>query len=151
MKWETSSIETFFQEQQYIDTLCIPLLPVTFKTESDAKKYANQAELLQILTHELERDFMGRIFLSTPYTYFVENDYDEEVQRINQWTEEMGDKFRHKFLLTFDVHWKKREGTLSSTLIWLPSRYIENVDSNEAKEWVTDQKSQVSELIQSFW
>ncbi len=69
MKWQPKDIALYFQSQEYIDTLFLPLIPVELNHESEAIKMADKQRSLQIVSDELERNFTGRIFLSPAYTY----------------------------------------------------------------------------------
>ncbi|SER13046.1 Protein of unknown function [Gracilibacillus ureilyticus] len=152
MKWDTIDLKTYFKSKEYVDTVCIPLVPLNLSNETDAIKFANYQQTIQIIAKEVERNFTGRVLLSPVYTYFSEGSYEAEQERINQWTELMfGEDFKHKFFLTFDLKWKKEEKGLDGTLLWLPASMIEDYQSEVTKKWIMDQKSQVSELIRSFW
>src|SRR5699024_195384 len=101
MKWESNDLELFYQSKEYIDTLCIPLIPIKLDSESTDLKLANQKQTMQILVNELERNFTGRLLLSPIYTYMYETNYESEAKRLQHWTSQMaGDNFKHIFLLT---------------------------------------------------
>lgn len=152
MQWNRKDIQLFFQSKPYIDTLLIPLDPIQLLTESESAKLADQTKTLQIISDELERQFMGRILLTPSYTYIYNRDYQQEIQRLNDWTSMLSNEhFQHIFFLTHDVNWKKHERLLNGNLIWITSTSIENFQSDYTKKWVGEQVSQISELIGSYW
>lgn len=152
MKWETKDLELFYQSKEYIDTLCIPLIPIQLKTESTASRLAFQKQTMQILVNELERNFTGRLMLSPIYTYLYDNDYESESERLQNWTSQLaGDSFTHIFLLTNDVNWKKQEACLKGNLVWLTAPHIDNINSDQMKQFIVEQTNQISELIKSYW
>ncbi|MFC4387652.1 DUF2487 family protein [Gracilibacillus marinus] len=152
MKWQASDLSTYFQSKEYIDTLCIPLIPVSISNESDSIRLANYKRTLDILSNELERHFTGRIMLSPTYSYQAKSDINMEKKRLNEWIKEMSnDSFSHVFFITFDVLWKKEEKELDGTLIWIPANRIDDYQSDETKRWINQQTEQISELIRSFW
>ncbi|MDX8046129.1 DUF2487 family protein [Gracilibacillus sp. S3-1-1] len=152
MKWKKDDVKLFFQEKEYIDTLCIPLVPIDLSSEHEATKLADQATTLQIMTDELERNFTGRIMISPAYTYVRTGDYEKESIHLNQWTSLFSNQhFKHVFLLTYDVNWKKNEQLLDQQLLWLTHTTIDDYQSSETKKWVNNQVAQISELIRSYW
>ncbi|SHN19458.1 DUF2487 family protein [Gracilibacillus kekensis] len=152
MKWQTKNLALYFQSQEYVDTLCIPLIPIELKNELEAIKLADQQKSLQLISDELERNFTGRIFLSPSYTYIKESDFDAESKRLNQWTSSLSqNKFQHIFFLTYDVNWKKYENNLEGSLIWLTANSIDDYQSDQTKNWIKSQINQISELIRSYW
>ncbi|MGP4041329.1 DUF2487 family protein [Gracilibacillus sp. D59] len=152
MQWKKKDLELFFQSKEYIDTLCVPLVPLDLQTESEATKLADQKTLLQIISDELERNYTGRIMLSPAYTYIRNADYESESTSLNKWTSMLANEhFKHVFLLTYDVNWKKQERLLDSNLIWLTTTSIDDYQSDQAKKWVNEQVLQISELIRSYW
>ncbi|MGN8647064.1 DUF2487 family protein [Gracilibacillus sp. HCP3S3_G5_1] len=152
MQWKKKDLELFFQSKEYIDTLCIPLVPLDLQTESEAIKLADQTKTLQIISDELERNYTGRIMLSPPYTYIRCTKYEQESAMLNQWTSMLSNNhFKHVFLLTYDVNWKKHEHLLEHHLIWLTATTIEDYQTKQTKKWVDEQVNQISELIRSYW
>ncbi|WP_163582002.1 DUF2487 family protein [Gracilibacillus saliphilus] len=152
MRWKKKDLNMFFQSKEYIDTLCVPLIPLDLQTESEATKLADQYTSLQIISDELERNYTGRIMLSPTYTYIRSTNYENESAILNQWTSMLSnDHFNHIFLLTYDVNWKKHERMLNSNLIWLTASTIDDYQSDQTKKWINEQVIQISELIRSYW
>ncbi|GAB2574618.1 DUF2487 family protein [Gracilibacillus alcaliphilus] len=152
MQWKKKDLQLFFQSKSYIDTLIIPVIPIELASEASAAKLADQKRSIQIISDELERQFMGRLFLSPNYSYIYNQDYQQGIELLNQWTSTLSNEhFNHIFFLTHDVNWKKHESQLNGQLIWLPTTTIDDFQSDYAKQWVGDQVNQVSELISSYW
>ncbi|UOQ85870.1 DUF2487 family protein [Gracilibacillus salinarum] len=152
MKWTSADLETFYQSKEFIDTLCIPLIPVELANSSEARKLANQKTSLQIISDELERNYTGRIMLSPAYTYLRGTDFQTECDRVNQWTSHLSDgHFQHIFLLSYDVNWKRYERELAGSFVWITAPMIEDFKSEQAQKAISDQTDQLSELIESYW
>ncbi|WP_163537649.1 DUF2487 family protein [Gracilibacillus sp. YIM 98692] len=152
MKWEKEAVKVYEEAKEYVDTLCVPLSPISLKNAEIASRLANQNKSIHILANELERQYMGRIFLSPGYIYSQSSNFEEEVSKLNQWVKAIYQKeFPHIFYLTYDVKWKKVESYLDGTLIWIPASKIEDYQSRQAKEEIQNQMHQISELIRTFW
>ncbi|GAE91377.1 hypothetical protein JCM21714_325 [Gracilibacillus boraciitolerans JCM 21714] len=153
MKWQPKDIASYFQSEEYIDTLCIPLIPITLNNQPETAKKADQQKSLQIIADELERNFKGgRIFLSPSYTYISGNNDRQEINRLNNWTSSLSsDHFTYIFYLTYDVNWKRFEQDMDGNLIWLTAPIIEDYQSQQTKKWVQEQSIQISALIRSYW
>ncbi|UOQ47587.1 YpiF family protein [Gracilibacillus caseinilyticus] len=152
MKWTSTDLEVFYQSKEFIDTLCIPLIPLDLANSADVHKLANQKTSLQIISDELERNYTGRIMLSPTYTYVRGTDFQIECDRVNQWTSNLsGDHFQHIFLLSYDVNWKRFERDLAGSFVWLAAPSIDDFKSEHAQKAISNQTNQLSELIESYW
>ncbi len=151
MKWDKDDLKVYYKSKEYVDTVCIPLAPISYEKEEEAVKLSNQYQSLQLLSTELERNYVGRMMLSPLYTYKKDKNMEMEIKRMNQWIHDFQADFKHVFLLTFDVNWRKQEKDLDGQLIWLPATSIEAQPTELTKKWIQEQISQISELIQSYW
>ncbi|MYL55151.1 DUF2487 family protein [Pontibacillus yanchengensis] len=153
MQWKTEDMNMYVQSKEYVDTIVIPLLPVSFNTDDkQLVSMAFQHELLTVFTNEIEKQFKGRIFLSPSYTYSPSTDIEHEMNRLNLWCEEAETQgFKHILLFTMDPKWKKQERKLEGSLIWLPAGQVDTLHSEEAQKYVQSQINQVTELIMAYW
>lgn len=152
MKWNKKDISQYKEVKEYVDTLILPLLPITLDTNKDAEKFAWQGELIDLFSAELERNFTGRIFLMPSYQYINASDREKEIERINYWVQDAKtNPFQHIFFLTLDHHWKKYETNLDGTLLWFPAMASGDPTSKEFQTVIKDQVNQLSELIRSYW
>ncbi|TFE03077.1 YpiF family protein [Jeotgalibacillus salarius] len=150
MIWNTKDITLFFQEQKYIDTAVVPLLPVSFGDQ--AKQEADQAEFIPLVTALLEKQFKGRMMLLPPFTYFSNESTDLKLQRMKQWSETLKEKgFEHVFLITSDPFWREVEKEISADLIWLPSIPMEHMDGKYKQKIIEDQVSQLLKIVVGKW
>ncbi|MFC7060443.1 DUF2487 family protein [Halobacillus seohaensis] len=151
MQWTKNDTKLYVSEKEYVDTLFIPLIPLSPDSDEKMVKEAFQRELNQVFTQLLEKDYRGRIFTAPDYNYLTDF-YETEVERINHWIEKFQKQpFDHVFLFTFDTKWKRWEKNLAGHLIWVPSMNDRDLKSTETKSFVKEQVSQVSELIQAYW
>nr|WP_220129092.1 YpiF family protein [Anoxybacillus calidus] len=138
------------QEKEYVDTAVIPLIPLTL--EKNVKSIVSMGEFVQIIVNELERQFKGRVFLFPPFTYFTSENMEEKTKRIADWTDELiANGMKHIFYVTSDTEWKAGEANLPGTLLWLPSIPLEHMDEKYKQQIVTDQTSQLMNLLIAKW
>ncbi|WP_138416989.1 DUF2487 family protein [Aquibacillus sediminis] len=154
MQWNNKDLEQYIDEKviEYVDTLLIPLMPISLKNDKNLIKRAFQAELLSIFGNELERQFKGRMFLMPIYHYLSTADKQLEVTRLNEWVEDaLTNPFKHVLFLTLDSDWKKVEAQLQGEVLWFPSMQSGDLQSDETKGMVKDQISQLTDLIKTYW
>ncbi|MFB1080832.1 YpiF family protein [Jeotgalibacillus sp. JSM ZJ347] len=150
MIWNTKDIELFFQEQKYIDTAVVPLLPVSFGDQ--AKQEADQAEFIPLVTAMLEKQFKGRMMLLPPFTYFSSEDQAQRKARMEEWANTLeGNGFDHIFLVTSDPFWREVEAGLPADLIWLPSIPMEHMEGKYKQKIIEDQVSQLLKIVVGKW
>jgi len=58
MNWNGKDISTFIQQKEYMDTIILPLVPVTF--EEGMKDAGSQYEFIQLLAMLLEKQFKAK-------------------------------------------------------------------------------------------
>ncbi|MCA0970358.1 YpiF family protein [Halobacillus litoralis] len=151
MRFAKKDIGQYLPEKEYIDTVVIPLVPFDPSSDKNMEKQAFLRELNQVFTNVIEKEYRGRIFLSPDYHYMSDGQ-DEEVERINQWIHHFREQpFKHIFLFTFDMKWKKYEKDIEGELIWVPGLQTGDLQSTETQAFVKEQAKEISELIQSYW
>lgn len=153
MQWNRNDVERYVPEKQYVDTLLIPLTPFSVSVNDEQmSSLSNQYPMINIFTQQIENEFMGRIFLAPNYMYSPNMDMKKEVERLNEMTKEaLSQSFKYILYVTADNRWKKVEKDLEGSLIWIPALKTSDFSSDEAKNILTDQIQQVTELIQSYW
>ncbi|WP_044748068.1 YpiF family protein [Bacillus alveayuensis] len=150
MKWTVKDVAVYLQEKEYVDTAVIPLVPLAL--EKNVKSIVSGGEFVQMIVSELERQFKGRVFLFPPFTYFVSESMEEKMKRITDWTSELtANGMKHIFYVTSDTEWKAREADLPGALLWLPSLPLEHMDEKYKQQIVTDQTSQLMNLLVAKW
>lgn len=152
MHWHPDDLQAYFKAEEYIDTVILPIASVSFKNKNEAEKLAIQKKSIEIISHELERNYAGRIFVCPLYIYQHAVDREQEVGRLNNWTEEMlAEKFKHRFILSHDILWKKHDKHFESNFIWTPSFSMADFQTDEARSFIKEQTNELSELIRSYW
>jgi len=152
MKWKKEDLKQYVQAKEYIDTVIIPLIPFQLTNEQNIENNSFQSEVLSILANEIEKELAGRIMLIPNYHYIKSSELEKESQMLQGWVEEIQKQpFEHVFFITFDSEWKKNEGKLNGTLLWLPGVKSGNLHSAEMHSMIKDQVEQIGELIRSYW
>ncbi|MBM7647983.1 hypothetical protein JOC78_000923 [Bacillus ectoiniformans] len=150
MNWNSKDTELFRQQKEYVDTVIMPLVPLSFN--EGMKGAASQYEFLQLLTVLLEKQFRGRILLVPPFTYLEQQTADEKITNLNQWLKEIGQAgFKHTFLLTSDSYWKTEENQIDGSLIWVPSVPLEHMEESYKYSLIEDQAKQFVNIIVQKW
>lgn len=150
MKWIQKDMEMFVKAREYVDTVVIPLYPVSFG--DDVKQSANMTEFINLLTTQLERQFKGRLLLLPGYTYFKKHESDKLVNDLNQWENTLrAEQFKHIFYVTSDSDWKLREQQLTGSLIWLPALPLGIMDEKNKNSLIEDQVKQLLNLFVNRW
>ncbi|MFK2824204.1 YpiF family protein [Bacillus sp. B190/17] len=150
MNWNGKDTESFQQQKEYIDTVLMPLSPVSF--EKDMKETASQYEFIQLLTTLLEKQFKGRLLLVPPFAYLKQQSEEEKLNALNRWGEEL-DKagFKHKFFFTSDSSWKIAEEKINGSLIWVPSVPLEHMENSYKYSLIEEQAKQFVNIIVHKW
>ncbi|KGX87954.1 DUF2487 family protein [Pontibacillus litoralis] len=153
MQWKVEDVHMYVKAREYVDTLLIPMTPISYGGEQDElKSLAFQSEFLSVFLSELEKSFKGRVFLSPSYTYSTTSMMEEEIKRLNSWCERaIADGFQHVFLFTLDSKWKVKERELNGSLMWIPTGGVDSIHTQEGVHFVQSQIGQVTELITSYW
>jgi hypothetical protein len=138
MIWIEKDLKQVIENKEFIDTVLVPLTPISFN-EQDVK-LANQVEDLGILLNELERQYRGRVIVTPPFSYLINE--SNKVERLNEW----GNMFRENgmknvFFVTCDFEWKGLETDFTDNIMWIPSLDLASFD-------MTTQKSIVSKHIE---
>lgn len=148
MKWNARDATVFFNEKEYIDTVCIPLIPIAF--EGDGKTAANESEFIDLVTRAIEKQFKGRILLLPPFIYFRSS--EEELSRLFDYWENYIENgyFKHIIFITSNPFWQKVING-NYKVIWLPSIPLEHLDESTKLRVINNQAEQVIDHIIHHW
>lgn len=148
MKWIPKDIDTLEEAREYIDTVIVPLVPVSFET--GRKQSASMYDFINMLGQAIENQFKGRILLMPPLTYLSGDDIGKKIEAVQAWKKEVG-SFKHIYFITSDNEWKEHEQEFGGSLIWMPSISLEHLDENQVRPMVNDQARQLFDLITRKW
>lgn len=149
MNWNGKDVEVYLKEQQFIDTVVVPLLPISFGTEM--KQAASQGEFINLLSMHLERQFKGRMLLFPAFTYLTGTDNVSLIDRLQSWEVKLKESgFSHIFYLTSDSYWRSEE-KIKNQVIWLPSVPLEHMDEEYKHSILEDQVKQLINIIVQQW
>lgn len=149
MKWTTSDIDMYLNAKEYVDTVVIPLLPISLS--SDIKTTAAMNEYMGLISTGLERQFKGRLILLPSFTYLKSENMERRKERLSDWSSEIRKEMKHIIYFTSDSTWKQIEHELDHTLIWLPSLPLEHVDNDYKEEMINDQLKQIMTIFLDKW
>ncbi len=150
MKWMTQDIEMYEKSKEYVDTVLMLLLPVSFA--DDRKQAAGMSEFITLLSFQLERQFKGRIIMLPSHSYLKSLPEDKLVNDVQEWEEKLIlEGFSYVFHLTSDSFWKQNEDKLKGNLIWLPSLALEQLDDKNRNSILEDQVKQLVHLFMRKW
>lgn len=150
MKWIPQDMEMFIKAREYIDTVVIPLYPISFG--DDAKQTANMVEFITLLTNQLEKQFKGRLILLPGYTYLKKQDPNKLVADLQHWENALEqEEFKHIFYVTSDIDWKMQEQQLAGSLLWLPALPLDQMEEKYKNSIIEDQIKQLINLFVARW
>ncbi|ASS96404.1 YpiF family protein [Peribacillus simplex] len=148
MKWTAKDLDMYMQSKEYVDTVLIPLVPLSFKGQM--KQTGSMNEFLTILSLEIEKQMKGRILL-LPTFHYLSGEMDK-VERLKRWANELKENdFEHVFFLTSDFEWKKEERELENNLVWIPAIPLEGLEIEQAKEMINQQVLQILDIFSYNW
>ena len=148
MKWTAKDLDMYVQAKEYVDTLLIPLVPLSFGER--IKKSGSMNEFITILCMEIEKQMKGRILVMPPFHYLFED--SQKLQVLKDWEREAKDNgFKHVFFLTADMKWKQHGMDLGEHLVWIPAIPLENLEIDQAREMVSEQVSQIIDMFSFYW
>ncbi|MCM3673966.1 MULTISPECIES: YpiF family protein [Peribacillus] len=148
MKWTAKDLDMYMQSKEYVDTVLIPLVPLSFKGQM--KQTGSMNEFLTILSLEIEKQMKGRILL-LPTFHYLSGEMDK-VERLKRWANEVKENdFEHVFFLTSDFEWKKEERELENNLVWIPAIPLEGLEIEQAREMINQQVLQILDVFSYNW
>lgn len=153
LKWTYNDIQQFIQAKDYIDTAIIPLVPFSYETDEELKKYTFQSEAMYILMSQIEKHFKGRVLLLPVYHYMKQNTLELEVERLKANVGELTQQqpFKHVMLFTFDNKWRKHYSELNGELIWLPAPTENDLNQIETQQMIQSHANELKTLIKDQW
>ncbi|WP_017755567.1 DUF2487 family protein [Calidifontibacillus oryziterrae] len=150
MRWITKDIEMFLKAKEYVDTVIVPLVPITLS--GDVKPIVEMGEFISLIATELEREYKGRLLVLSAFTYLKNEEYASLCERLNVWYKHLtAEEVKHVVLLTADPDWKLNEKDLEATLLWIPSISIYEIDKKSLEQLVKSQMKQIQTIVMSLW
>ncbi len=148
MKWNGKDSDMYVQAKEYIDTVVVPLIPITFNNE--IKQLTSASDFISMLCMEIERTCKGRILLA-PTFHYVNGDVGK-VDTLQNWVMELNEaKFKHIYFISTDNVWKKDETYLSGSFLWIPSISLEHVEISQAQDMIKQQAAQIIDIFKHHW
>ncbi|MCM2674347.1 DUF2487 family protein [Alkalicoccobacillus plakortidis] len=150
MKWTTKDIDTFQREKEYVDTVLIPLLPLSF--QKNLSKAVTAGEYSEAICEELERVYQGRLILSLPFTYQSSESYEGHVQQLQSWIESWKEEgVKHVVLLTSDSAWRELDQKLNGVMIWVPAINLHSLNHKDRANMCSEIAKDLSSIFTKEW
>ena len=150
LKWIGEDIESYVNQKEYIDTIILPLYPISFT--SSIETTVEMTEYISFITVLLEKQFKGRLLLLPGYSYLKKSEGEMPVEDLLKWEEEiMNSGSKYLFYLTCDSEWKKVENSLQGSLVWVPTTSIHKIDAKQRNTHLEDQIKQLSSVFTEKW
>ncbi|GAK11208.1 hypothetical protein JCM19039_889 [Geomicrobium sp. JCM 19039] len=133
MRWQTTDVDTYQQSKAYVDTILVPLVPVSLDDEMRSK--VAMGEYISLITMEMEKQFRGRLLQLPPLMYPSTESEESIGERLSIWVDEFRThEVKHVIWLTSDPRLKKLEDVAPGLFIMdsaLASRALGSELSNE--------------------
>ncbi|HEX7066548.1 MAG TPA: YpiF family protein [Bacillales bacterium] len=149
MKWTTDDVDSYMREKEYVDTVIIPLIPVSWHQE--IKLNVEAGEFAALLADELEQQLKGRLFQFPPFTYLKSEAVEDRAARLNMWKQELLSEMKHVFFITSDTDWKRVEKEVGESLIWLPAVPMQHMSRENKEEIINGQVKQLLQIVTVKW
>ncbi len=150
MKWNSEDLDMFLKAREYVDTIVLPLFPISF--DEKMKQTAAMTEFIGLLSYQLERKFKGRMILLPGLIYTKTAEEDELAANLVKWETEFSEKgFKYVYYLTSDIDCKRIENTVNGTLVWLPTLPLQQMDERTRNTVLEDQVEQLVEIFVQSW
>jgi len=150
MKWVPKDLEMFLGAREYVDTVIMPLIGISFK--DGMKQSASIHDFITILSRQVEQQFKGRVLLLPPLTYSGDWSREDRKSIFLKWKKSLEEElFAHVFFLTSDVEWKTMEEELGQSLIWTSPIPLEHLDEKYKQPMMEDQVKSVLTVISQKW
>ena len=148
MKYQSIDTELFINSREYIDTVIIPLNPVTF--DDGFGQTVSSYEFMTLLTYELEKELKGRLFLAQSLPYIKSSTVEEKLQLLSIWLDYYkGEGFTHIQFLTTDSKWT----TIGQGehVVWIPAIPIDKMPPEAVKSVISEQTKQLAGILTESW
>ena len=139
MFYNPSDLSILKDEFEYIDTAIIPLQKIDMN--GDAKIHANNIELIQMITMQLERQFRGRLFIM-PSISIVNDD----LTAANNYREQLQNYGFKNIVFLCDKSYK-----IEGEVLHFNQIPIESMSQDMKMEMVNDEVKTVMKAIIQIW
>ena len=149
MKWIPQDTEMFLGAREYVDTVIMPLIGITF--QDYVKQSASINEFITIISRQVEQQFKGRVLLLPPLTYCNDWFKQDRLDVALKWKNSLEEQFAHVFFLTSDVEWKTIEMELGQSLLWTTPIPLEHLEEKYKKPLMEEQVKPLLTVISQKW
>lgn len=148
MKWNVKDVEMYNQAKEYVDTVLVPLVPITF--DDQMKQLSSTSDFISILSLEIEKKFKGRIFL-TPTFYYVNGD-KKKADILKNWIMELKKaKFKHIYFLSADSSWEREAMNMPDSFLFISHVSMESVEMEQVHEMIRQQSIEIIDKFTNKW
>lgn len=150
MKWTSEDMNMLLEVKEYIDTVILPLYPISF--EVNMESIVEMSEFISLLTIPIEKQYKGRLLLLPGFTYLKSEEEDPPIQTLLKWEDALiNSGFKHIVYLTADRDWSKYELNLNGSLITISIDLIDGSTVKYRNTILEDEGKQIQLLLKSRW
>lgn len=149
MKWIPQDAEMFLGAREYVDTVIMPLVGITF--QEHVKQSTSINDYITILSRQVEQQFKGRVLLLPPLTYCNDWVKQDRLDILLKWKDSLEEQFSHVFFLTSDVEWKTVEMELGQSLLWTTPIPLEHLEEKYKQPMMEEQVKPLLTIISQKW
>ncbi|TCP31629.1 uncharacterized protein DUF2487 [Scopulibacillus darangshiensis] len=149
MKWCTKDIILFNKEKEFVDTVVVPLVPISWDKNMTAT--VREGEHITILAREIEHQLMGRMVEAPPFTYLKSESMEERMKRLKLWEKNIKESgIGYIFYLTSDVDWNQKNHNMLD-MIWLPAVPLEHMEGKARDAYLDETVQDILKVITESW
>ncbi|WP_062356366.1 YpiF family protein [Bacillus kwashiorkori] len=149
-RWNAKDSLLYLDSKQYVDTVLIPVIPISLR--DNCKESANAAEFIQLLCLQLEKQFRGRILLMPSFPYLPNSNDSQNVFLLEPFMDELKSaNFKHIVFLSTESVLKKYVEDFGGDFIWVPSIPLDSMEDSYKLSIMDNQVKQLLNIIVDIW
>jgi hypothetical protein len=150
VKWTSEDMSVFREVKDYIDTVILPLFPISF--EDNMESAVNTSEIISHLTIPIEKKFKGRLLLLPAFTYLKSEEEELPIETLLKWEDAiLNNGFKHIVYLAADRDWSIYEGNLEGSLYMISIDLINEWHGKYRNTILKDQVQHIQSLLTARW
>lgn len=150
MKWTSENLSMFKEVKEYIDTVILPLYPISF--EDNLESTAEMLEIISLYTIPIEKQFKGRLLVLPEFTYLKSKEGELPIQTLLKWEEAiLNNEFKHIVYLTADGDWNMYEPDLNGSLFTISIDSIDEWKGKYRNTILEEEVKRIQTLLTTRW
>lgn len=150
MKWNREDVAIYLKAKEYIDTVLIPLIPISFH-EEDMKETMELVEMTNYIALQIERQYKGRILLLPGYTYMKHQDNKNQLMNLKNWeTTILNEGFKHIIYVSLDEDWSLIDGDILGKFL-SPPKWERGEEKSDPQAYYQENFPAFVDQLKSIW